>query len=240
MHRAIPTHSGLGSGTQLGLAVGRGWRSCTGCGRARGAGAGGGAGRRSAIGTWTFALGGFIVEGGRRAGGGRDCALLARFVMPASWRCVVAVPAGVAGVERGSGGRGFRAVATAGGAGGGAGRPPGADAAAAGAGGSGAGRVRGRPHARSSASPARGSPRQQGGVFAPGPPRRWSAGWRNGAPRGGPELLGAAVVRAPATVRRRELAARAAGVFGPRGPGFRRGIRRGRGPGLAVRTDRVT
>jgi len=58
-----------------------------------------GRGRRSAIGTWTFALGGFIVEGGRRPGADEIAPLLARFVVPASWRCVVAVPAGSPGLS---------------------------------------------------------------------------------------------------------------------------------------------
>src|SRR3954469_10658191 len=67
IQRAIPSHSGLGSGTQLALAVGRAlselYRVSAGVmelARATGRG------RRSAIGTWAFELGGFIVEGGRR------------------------------------------------------------------------------------------------------------------------------------------------------------------------------
>jgi beta-RFAP synthase len=100
VHRAIPTHSGLGSGTQLGLAVARALaelhRLPTDAG---GLAQAVGRGRRSAIGTWTFALGGFIVEGGRRAGADEIAPLLARFVVPASWRCVVAVPAGSPGLS---------------------------------------------------------------------------------------------------------------------------------------------
>jgi beta-ribofuranosylaminobenzene 5'-phosphate synthase len=93
VHRAIPSHSGLGSGTQLGLAVARALGELHGVSAdpeelARSAGRG----RRSAIGTWTFALGGFIVEGGRRAGSQAIAPLLARFAIPPSWRCVVAVP----------------------------------------------------------------------------------------------------------------------------------------------------
>jgi beta-ribofuranosylaminobenzene 5'-phosphate synthase len=100
VHRAIPAHSGLGSGTQLGLAVARGLAELhdlpTDAGRLAQAV---GRGHRSAIGTWTFALGGFIVEGGRRAGADEIAPLLARFVVPASWRCVVAVPAGSPGLS---------------------------------------------------------------------------------------------------------------------------------------------
>ncbi len=100
VHRTIPSHSGLGSGTQLGLAVARALGELHGVrsdpeelARATGRG------KRSAIGTWTFALGGFIVEGGRRPGSDRIAPLLARFPIPASWRCVVAVPKGGRGLS---------------------------------------------------------------------------------------------------------------------------------------------
>ncbi|HKT60694.1 MAG TPA: beta-ribofuranosylaminobenzene 5'-phosphate synthase family protein [Gemmatimonadales bacterium] len=100
VHRAIPPHSGLGSGTQLALAVARALAELHGlstdpAGLARAVGRG----RRSAIGTWTFALGGFIVEGGRRAGADAIAPLLARFRVPSEWRCVVAVPAGAPGLS---------------------------------------------------------------------------------------------------------------------------------------------
>ena len=58
-----------------------------------------GRGRRSAIGTWTFALGGFILEGGRRPGSQELAPLLARYELPESWRCVVAVPDGAPGLS---------------------------------------------------------------------------------------------------------------------------------------------
>ena len=136
VHRAIPAHSGLGSGTQLGLAVARALAELHGLppdppALARAVDRG----RRSAIGTWTFALGGFIVEGGRRAGGGGDrpaAGPLRR--SPSSWRCVVAVPDGAPGTERRGRGGGLRAAPAAARARGRAGRPPGADAAAARAG----------------------------------------------------------------------------------------------------------
>ena len=100
VHRAIPPHSGLGSGTQLGLAVARALAELHGlptepAGLARAVGRG----HRSAIGTWTFALGGFIVEGGRRPGADDIAPLLARFPVPGSWRCVVVVPAGSPGLS---------------------------------------------------------------------------------------------------------------------------------------------
>ncbi len=100
VHRSIPAHSGLGSGTQLGLAVGRALAELHGLSTtpvtlARAMGRG----RRSAIGTWTFALGGFIVEGGRRPGTHDIAPLLARYTMPEDWRCVVAVPDGAPGLS---------------------------------------------------------------------------------------------------------------------------------------------
>jgi beta-ribofuranosylaminobenzene 5'-phosphate synthase len=100
VHRSIPPHSGLGSGTQLGLAVARALAELHGLpveptALARAVGRG----RRSAIGTWTFALGGFIVEGGRRPGTDDIAPLLGRYAMPDSWRCVVAVPDGAPGLS---------------------------------------------------------------------------------------------------------------------------------------------
>jgi beta-ribofuranosylaminobenzene 5'-phosphate synthase len=100
LHRTIPGHAGLGSGTQLGLAVARAiaelYRLPTDpveLARATGRG------KRSAIGTWAFALGGFIVEGGRRPGSDKVAPLLARFPIPDNWRCVVAVPSGGRGLS---------------------------------------------------------------------------------------------------------------------------------------------
>jgi beta-ribofuranosylaminobenzene 5'-phosphate synthase len=100
LHRTIPSHAGLGSGTQLGLAVARALAEINrlptdpvDLARATARG------RRSAIGTWTFAQGGFIVEGGRRPGSEELAPLLARFSVPESWRCVVAVPSGRRGLS---------------------------------------------------------------------------------------------------------------------------------------------
>ena len=93
VHRAIPAHCGLGSGTQLALATARalaalfdrpfdapGLADAT--GRAQ----------RSAIGTWAFEQGGFLLEGGRRLSGDGLAPLLLRRPMPTDWRCVVVVP----------------------------------------------------------------------------------------------------------------------------------------------------
>jgi beta-ribofuranosylaminobenzene 5'-phosphate synthase len=101
VERSIPAHSGLGSGTQLGLSIAKALAELYGVaatpaelartvGRAK----------RSAVGTWTFAGGGFVVEGGRRIGVDDDVGpLLARQPFPSSWRCVLAVPDAPPGVS---------------------------------------------------------------------------------------------------------------------------------------------
>ncbi|HET7563366.1 MAG TPA: beta-ribofuranosylaminobenzene 5'-phosphate synthase family protein [Gemmatimonadaceae bacterium] len=93
VHRAIPAHAGLGSGTQLALAVARALAElyelhlepvalARAVGRAR----------RSGVGTWLFALGGLVVEGGRRTESDAPAPLLAHYPIPAAWRVVVAIP----------------------------------------------------------------------------------------------------------------------------------------------------
>jgi beta-RFAP synthase len=93
VHRALPSHAGLGSGTQLALAVARALAELHGVATdapalARAVGRAG----RSAVGTWTFAGGGLVVEGGRRAGSTECGPLIARLPFPPAWRAVVAVP----------------------------------------------------------------------------------------------------------------------------------------------------
>jgi len=100
VHEAIPAHAGLGSGTQLALSVARAlaelYRQPT---AAEELALSVGRGRRSAIGTWLFEQGGFILEGGRRPGSDAVAPLLARLPMPADWRCVVVVPEGKPGLS---------------------------------------------------------------------------------------------------------------------------------------------
>lgn len=99
IHRSIPAHAGLGSGTQLALAVARASAELLGLETDGGALARAvDRGRRSAVGVWTFARGGFVVEGGRRPGADGVAPLLARLPFPAAWRCVVAVPRGEPGL----------------------------------------------------------------------------------------------------------------------------------------------
>ena len=80
VERALPRHAGLGSGTQLALAVATALAQLHAVkvdapqlARALGRAC------RSAVGTWTFAGGGLVVEGGRR----RDGQVAGRF-LPAS------------------------------------------------------------------------------------------------------------------------------------------------------------
>jgi beta-RFAP synthase len=97
---AIPPHVGLGSGTKLALAVAQALTALHGrtvdapqlaqaVGRAA----------RSAVGTWTFALGGLVVEGGVRRGEERPAPLLARHPMPEPWHVVLVVPRAEAGLS---------------------------------------------------------------------------------------------------------------------------------------------
>jgi beta-RFAP synthase len=90
---AIPPHVGLGSGTKLALAVAQALATlderavdapelAEAVGRAA----------RSAVGTWTFALGGLVVEGGVRCDVERPAPLLAHYPMPEEWRVVLVVP----------------------------------------------------------------------------------------------------------------------------------------------------
>ena len=93
IHRAIPPHAGLGSGTQLGLAVARALAELYGIDADIGTlAAAAGRGKRSAIGTYAFEAGGFIVEGGRVPGREGVAPLLGRYSLPPAWRYVVAIP----------------------------------------------------------------------------------------------------------------------------------------------------
>jgi beta-ribofuranosylaminobenzene 5'-phosphate synthase len=97
---AIPPHVGLGSGTKLGLAVAQALAALY--GRAVDApvlAEAAGRAARSAVGMWTFALGGLVVEGGVRRGVERPAPLLAQFSMPDEWRMVLVVPAADAGLS---------------------------------------------------------------------------------------------------------------------------------------------
>jgi beta-ribofuranosylaminobenzene 5'-phosphate synthase len=90
---AIPPHVGLGSGTKLALAVAQALavlhgRTVDAPALAQAAGRA----ARSAVGMWTFALGGLVVEGGVRPGGEHPAPLLMRHEVPDEWRIVLVVP----------------------------------------------------------------------------------------------------------------------------------------------------
>lgn len=100
VHRALPAHVGLGSGTQLALAVARALAELHAVETATPALVRAvGRAQRSAIGTWTFDGGGLVLEGGRRRDGDDVAPLLARLSFPSSWRCIVAVPSAAAGMS---------------------------------------------------------------------------------------------------------------------------------------------
>lgn len=96
---ASPPHAGLGSGTQLALSVAAGLslfcqmpapslaELASSVGRAR----------RSAVGTYGFAFGGLIVEGGK-ARHERLSPLECRIVLPSAWHFVLVRPLGVQGL----------------------------------------------------------------------------------------------------------------------------------------------
>jgi beta-ribofuranosylaminobenzene 5'-phosphate synthase len=100
MVEVIPPHVGLGSGTKLALAVAQALAALH--GRAVDAPAlaeAAGRAARSAVGMWTFALGGLVVEGGVRSGAERPAPLLMRHAMPDEWRIVLVVPTAEPGLS---------------------------------------------------------------------------------------------------------------------------------------------
>lgn len=101
IHRAPPQHVGLGTGTQLGMALAAGLHQFL-CSEplptptqlAELAGRG----LRSAVGLYGFAKGGLIVEAGKSADD-RAAPLVARLPMPAAWRVVLIRPDGEKGLS---------------------------------------------------------------------------------------------------------------------------------------------
>jgi beta-RFAP synthase len=92
VREAIPPHVGLGSGTKLGLAIARAVAGLAGIrARPEELADASGRGARSSVGSWTFAAPGLVVEAGV-AEGGCFSPLVARYLMPEQWRCVLAVP----------------------------------------------------------------------------------------------------------------------------------------------------
>jgi beta-ribofuranosylaminobenzene 5'-phosphate synthase len=96
----IPAHVGLGSGTKLALAVTAALAALAGqTPEPRAIARAAGRGARSAVGLWTFVLGGLVVEGGVRNGVEQAAPLLARHPMPDEWRCVLAIPSANPGLS---------------------------------------------------------------------------------------------------------------------------------------------
>jgi beta-RFAP synthase len=92
VREAIPSHVGLGSGTKLGLAVARAVAELAGVAAGPEAlAAASGRGERSSVGSWTFAAPGVVLEAGV-TGSGSLSPLVARHLVPDSWRCVLALP----------------------------------------------------------------------------------------------------------------------------------------------------
>lgn len=96
---AMPAHAGFGSGTQIALAM------AAGLARLRGVPADlralGGTldrGARSGIGVSAFLDGGFLVDGGRRPGGGVP-PVIARLSFPQAWRLVLILDTAAEGVH---------------------------------------------------------------------------------------------------------------------------------------------
>ncbi len=89
----IPPHVGLGSGTQLALSVARALAELFGIeSDAQALAQAEGRARRSAVGTWLFQRGGFVLEGGRRHRDDGVGPLLFHHPVPDTWRCVLAIP----------------------------------------------------------------------------------------------------------------------------------------------------
>ena len=89
IEEAVPQHAGLGSGTQLALAVGAGMAKLFGLDlRSVEIAAALGRGGRSGLGIGLFDQGGFVVDGGT-AGNGAPPPVIARLPFPAEWRLLL-------------------------------------------------------------------------------------------------------------------------------------------------------
>jgi beta-ribofuranosylaminobenzene 5'-phosphate synthase len=99
IHEAIPSHSGLGSGTQLALAIAAALRRLEGLPADTEADA---AllqrGARSGLGAGLFARGGLVVDGGRGAGTTTP-PVVARLSFPAEWRILLAFDPAAVGLH---------------------------------------------------------------------------------------------------------------------------------------------
>ena len=101
LRSALPAHAGLGSGTQLALAVGRAFSTAFGLdlGSVELA-ALLGRGARSGVGIAGFDHGGLLLDGGPRADGA-PAVLLARIAFPAAWRAILVLDPRAQGLSAG-------------------------------------------------------------------------------------------------------------------------------------------
>jgi beta-RFAP synthase len=105
----LPAHAGLGSGTQLALAVGRAFAQWHGLDVSTATLAHWlGRGQRSGVGIAGFDQGGLLVDGGPGADG-LPAPLLARIALPAAWRVIVVQDSSLRGL---SGSRERQAIAS--------------------------------------------------------------------------------------------------------------------------------
>jgi beta-ribofuranosylaminobenzene 5'-phosphate synthase len=110
VQRAIPSHAGFGSGTQLSLAVAAAMARlferpfCS-----DEAAAALDRGHRSGVGLAAFLAGGFILDGGRDASG-RSPPILARYDFPSSWRILLVIDENVRGIHGGAETSAFKAL----------------------------------------------------------------------------------------------------------------------------------
>jgi len=99
IHEAIPQHAGLGSGTQLAIAVGVALGRLHGLRLdARGVAALYDRGRRSGIGVGAFEQGGFLVDGGKGASD-QPPRVVSRIEFPADWRLLLVFDRSVQGLH---------------------------------------------------------------------------------------------------------------------------------------------
>jgi beta-RFAP synthase len=100
VHRCAPEHVGLGTGTQLGMAVSRALAEISGLGDVESTELAQRVGRglRSALGVHGFAQGGFLVEGGQREEG-IISPLISRVEFPDEWRIVLVLPREAVGLH---------------------------------------------------------------------------------------------------------------------------------------------
>ena len=110
--QVIPEHAGLGSGTQLSLAVATALAKLFGVkAPVRELADVMGRGQRTSVGTTIFEQGGFVVDGGKSTSEKRFPATIFRQPFPQDWRFVVAVPAVNKGLAKNEETAAFKALA---------------------------------------------------------------------------------------------------------------------------------